>query len=181
MSAIFPSVGFRGAPIGGLFLARRPATVLGTVWAVIVDALKRVSGRGFRPHVSQKCREVIQPPWVYLNSTAPIVLPCRTIGNIASRLEAGPSCIQRMPCTTRRQAVRSGTLSRSVAIETPAAFGVPRNQIFAGHRMGLTASAAAFPTSASCCILRGDLENGQSGIGLAPKINRFHAMEYNDV
>jgi hypothetical protein len=89
--------------VPGLLCASSPTAVLRRVWAVVVDAIKRVLRRGPPAHVSQKRLVRPSPSLAYRYAAAAVVRPAWQASVGAPGLHAGPSP---MLCRRLRFAVR---------------------------------------------------------------------------
>ena len=71
--------------IARLFHSRRPAAVIGRIWAVVVNSIDRMILRRPFAHVSQKVFKRVDPPVTYDNTATPVSRICREIGVVAAR------------------------------------------------------------------------------------------------
>lgn len=122
----------------GLLHARGPATVLGRVWAIVVDAVQRMSGWA-RSHVGQEQIEAL-PAWTNHNAAATIIR-IRRISWIATPLaHLLPSVELGMVV----QAVDGQARRCLFQLEAVTAQRLPVAQVFAGHD---SLCAAVAPTA----------------------------------
>lgn len=86
----------RVAPIVGLFGARGPAAVTGSVWAVIVLALDAVFQTRAWRHVFDELRHIVSPLVTDADPASAIFREGAVIGVVASADQLGPDSVKRM-------------------------------------------------------------------------------------
>ena len=78
-----------------LFASGSPTAVLRRVWAVVVDAVYRVAGRGFSAHVGKEVLIGMQPAFANPDSPITVVHVRNGFGVIAALLHRSPSIVFR--------------------------------------------------------------------------------------
>jgi hypothetical protein len=83
-------------PVIGLLFAGRPTAIFWAVWAIIINAIKRVSGRPFA-QIVHKIFKVV-PPFANVNSTLSIAVKCRVARVVAPLFNCLPQNVNGRLC-----------------------------------------------------------------------------------
>lgn len=133
-----------GRFIVSLLMVSFPAAILRRVGTVIVDATKRVFGRGSWSHVAQECRKVMQPFGADVNPALAVCKVPLIIRIRATILRADPTSIFRSLCAagvSMRHEITTGVLS----FQTATALCIARLKRTRCDRQFSAADAATFP------------------------------------
>lgn len=140
LRAVTARVFFLPPSIAVLLRARRPAAILGRVWAVVVDAVNGVPSARPWPHVGQEIREVL-PALANFNPSSSVVLIRGIVGIAAAFTHLLPRVELRMGV----HAVLGQASRRLLDLEAFTASRFPVSKTLAGDGALCAAVAAAEP------------------------------------
>lgn len=141
----------------GLFVDRGPSTILGTIWAVGIDAVKGCSGWAFS-HVGDEVGDRLQPALTDSNATPAIMRigVCRRV--IASIDHCAVGAAKGVIC--KSVGLVSGVVK--LCAVTATAFSLATPEIAAFHLAGIATVAHAVPDGFAIFVNVGESDNQQA-------------------
>lgn len=93
-NSLAPVFGVRAALplVDGLLGGCRPSAVIGTVWAVVVNAIDGATFRA-RPHVAQKTAEIMAPLWRHVDAACSVVFEMFVMRVVAAVFRGTPRVV----------------------------------------------------------------------------------------
>lgn len=133
--------------IFGLFSAFYPAAILGRVWAVIVNAFYRMTGRRPQPHIRQEIREILAPSITNIDATSSISRECVPSWLITPLLHSAPNAVFRGNASAYRRSVTEVPFYVLFSVYASTAYYCVCQKIRGGCLMLLAAITHAEPTA----------------------------------
>lgn len=163
-------------PVSRLLQTCSPSTIFGGVWAIIVNAIQRQSGR-FRSHVLIEGGEIIAPAVAHRNATFSVARIARVLGIVASPLRVVPRQVRRRMVVV---AMRSVSVAGPLALQTSATLRVAAPKMCRSNDSSRSAPTQTGP----CNILsrppiRGSLKNGEPPVHMSSEVNSLHGGIYH--
>lgn len=158
-----------------LFNRTRPTAIIRSVWAIIVNAIQRMTD-GTTAHISQEVRETIKPLWAQDDAAATVGWIAFVVRIVTATLRMLPADIFAALVANGRFAMFDQFRAHAIDLQAPARLSITTTQVGLNNRQGIATVALAKPCTL-VAFSRFDIGR-QPSESYASKIHWSHSGNY---